>query len=153
MPTGCLQREQSLKWQFIKVLEADMKPAFSPKGSLRIAPTGSLKWCGENAENDRLGGLFNLQKVNKSQALTLNHRVAYPTHGAPNMQPGRVPGCNDHVCPSEQLRISILDWMKEKTATYKHPRIIEFVTSLPKTISGKIRRVEIRENDSQKTEN
>ena len=48
---------------------------------------------------------------------------------------------------SEQLRISILDWMKEKTATYKHPRIIEFVTSLPKTISGKIRRVEIREND------
>ena len=48
---------------------------------------------------------------------------------------------------SEQLRISILDWMKEKTATYKHPRIIEFVSSLPKTISGKIRRVEIREND------
>ena len=41
---------------------------------------------------------------------------------------------------SEQLRISILDWMKEKTATYKHPRIIEFVSSLPKTISGKIRR-------------
>ena len=53
---------------------------------------------------------------------------------------------------SEQLRISILDWMKEKTATYKHPRIIEFVTSLPKTISGKIRRVEIRENDDKKTE-
>ncbi|MCR4823683.1 MAG: AMP-binding protein, partial [Treponema sp.] len=47
---------------------------------------------------------------------------------------------------SEQLRISILDWMKEKTASYKHPRIIEFVASLPKTISGKIRRVEIREN-------
>ena len=51
---------------------------------------------------------------------------------------------------SEQLRISILDWMKEKTATYKHPRIIEFVSSLPKTISGKIRRVEIREKDSEK---
>ena len=50
---------------------------------------------------------------------------------------------------SEQLRISILDWMKEKTATYKHPRIIEFVSSLPKTISGKIRRVEIRENDAK----
>ncbi len=50
---------------------------------------------------------------------------------------------------SEQLRISILDWMKEKTATYKHPRIIEFVSSLPKTISGKIRRVEIRENDKK----
>ena len=51
---------------------------------------------------------------------------------------------------SEQLRISILDWMKEKTAAYKHPRIIEFVNSLPKTISGKIRRVEIRQNDEEK---
>lgn len=53
---------------------------------------------------------------------------------------------------SEQLRISILDWMKEKTANYKHPRIIEFVSALPKTISGKIRRVEIRENDAKKEE-
>lgn len=53
---------------------------------------------------------------------------------------------------SEQLRISILDWMKEKTASYKHPRIIEFVSALPKTISGKIRRVEIRENDQKKDE-
>jgi len=30
------------------------------------------------------------------------------------------------------------------TAPYKYPRIIEFVTELPKTISGKIRRVQIR---------
>ena len=53
---------------------------------------------------------------------------------------------------SEQLRISILDWMKEKTANYKHPRIIEFVSALPKTISGKIRRVEIRENDKNSSQ-
>ena len=50
---------------------------------------------------------------------------------------------------SEQLRLSILEWMKEKTANYKHPRIIEFVSELPKTISGKIRRVEIREKDAK----
>jgi len=30
---------------------------------------------------------------------------------------------------------------------YKYPRIVEFVKELPKTISGKIRRVEIREGD------
>lgn len=35
------------------------------------------------------------------------------------------------------------------TAPYKYPRIIEFVDALPKTISGKIRRVEIRERDKQ----
>ena len=37
--------------------------------------------------------------------------------------------------------------VKHETAPYKYPRIIEFVDELPKTISGKIRRVEIREND------
>ena len=39
---------------------------------------------------------------------------------------------------------------KENTAMYKCPRIFEFVKELPKTISGKIRRVEIREKDKGK---
>ena len=37
--------------------------------------------------------------------------------------------------------------VKKVTAPYKYPRIVEFVDELPKTISGKIRRVEIREKD------
>ena len=40
--------------------------------------------------------------------------------------------------------------VKRTTAPYKYPRIIEFVDELPKTISGKIRRVEIRQKDSNK---
>lgn len=40
--------------------------------------------------------------------------------------------------------------IKKASAPYKYPRIVEFVTELPKTISGKIRRVEIRENDKKK---
>ena len=39
--------------------------------------------------------------------------------------------------------------VKHVTAPYKYPRIIEFVDELPKTISGKIRRVEIREKDKK----
>lgn len=39
--------------------------------------------------------------------------------------------------------------VKQVTAPYKYPRVIEFVDELPKTISGKIRRVEIRENDAK----
>ena len=39
--------------------------------------------------------------------------------------------------------------VKHVTAPYKYPRIIEFVDALPKTISGKIRRVEIRERDKR----
>ncbi len=39
--------------------------------------------------------------------------------------------------------------VKRETAPYKYPRIIEFVDELPKTISGKIRRVEIRKKDAE----
>ena len=40
--------------------------------------------------------------------------------------------------------------VKRETAPYKYPRIVEFVDELPKTISGKIRRVEIRNRDNKK---
>ena len=40
--------------------------------------------------------------------------------------------------------------VKRETAPYKYPRIVEFVDELPKTISGKIRRVEIRNKDAEK---
>lgn len=44
------------------------------------------------------------------------------------------------------------DHVKHQTAPYKYPRIIEFVDELPKTISGKIRRIEIREKDAKNDE-
>ena len=47
----------------------------------------------------------------------------------------------------EKLIKEIQDHVKTVTAPYKYPRIIEFVDELPKTISGKIRRTEIREKD------
>jgi len=43
----------------------------------------------------------------------------------------------------------IQEHVKTVTAPYKYPRIIEFVDELPKTISGKIRRTEIRERDNK----
>jgi len=49
--------------------------------------------------------------------------------------------------PSEELKKELQDHVKRVTAPYKYPRIIDFVEELPKTISGKIRRVEIREKD------
>lgn len=45
------------------------------------------------------------------------------------------------------LEVELFDFVKHETALYKSPRIIEFVKELPKTFSGKIRRVEIREKD------
>jgi len=51
---------------------------------------------------------------------------------------------------NDQLAKEIQEHVKSVTAPYKYPRIIEFVTELPKTISGKIRRVEIRERSKSK---
>lgn len=50
---------------------------------------------------------------------------------------------------SEELKLELQDHVKKVTAPYKYPRIVEFVDELPKTISGKIRRVEIREKDTE----
>ncbi len=45
---------------------------------------------------------------------------------------------------TEEMKREIQNYVKEHTAPYKYPRIVEFVDSLPKTISGKIRRSVIR---------
>lgn len=52
--------------------------------------------------------------------------------------------------PSDELIRELQNHVKHATAPYKYPRIVEFVDELPKTTSGKIRRVEIRENDHKK---
>lgn len=52
--------------------------------------------------------------------------------------------------PTEELKKELQNHVKKTTAPYKYPREIEFVTELPKTISGKIRRVELREKDQKK---
>jgi len=53
--------------------------------------------------------------------------------------------------PSEQLKTELQNHVKKVTAPYKYPRIIEFVDELPKTISGKIKRRELRDADAAKS--
>ena len=50
--------------------------------------------------------------------------------------------------PSQELVRALQEHVKHVTAPYKYPRIVEFVSELPKTVSGKIRRVEIRQRDT-----
>ncbi len=52
---------------------------------------------------------------------------------------------DDAQCDS--LILELQNHVKRETAPYKYPRLIAFVDELPKTISGKIRRVEIRESE------
>ena len=51
---------------------------------------------------------------------------------------------------SPALAIELQDHVKQVTAPYKYPREIEFVTDLPKTISGKIRRTELRQLERER---
>ena len=52
---------------------------------------------------------------------------------------------------TEELKKDIQMYVKKNTAPYKYPRIVEFLDELPKTISGKIRRVELREQSNKKS--
>lgn len=54
------------------------------------------------------------------------------------------------VTPSDELIVELQNHVKTVTAPYKYPREIEFVESLPKTASGKIRRVELRELEKKR---
>ncbi len=53
--------------------------------------------------------------------------------------------------PTEALKKELQDYVKTHTAPYKYPRVIDFVAELPKTISGKIRRVDIRAGKQQQS--
>ena len=52
-----------------------------------------------------------------------------------------------NYAPSDALIKELQSFVKKTTAPYKYPRVIEFIDELPKTINGKIRRVEIRNRD------
>jgi acyl-coenzyme A synthetase/AMP-(fatty) acid ligase len=52
--------------------------------------------------------------------------------------------------PSPELAAELQEHVRRVTAPYKYPREVEFVESLPKTISGKIRRVELRELEQRR---
>jgi len=52
--------------------------------------------------------------------------------------------------PSEELVKELQEHVKQVTAPYKYPREVEFVTELPKTPSGKIKRAELRRREQEK---
>jgi len=55
----------------------------------------------------------------------------------------------DGYKPSDELKKDIQNYVKRETAPYKYPRLVEFVSVLPKTLSGKIKRAEIRGADKK----
>ena len=52
--------------------------------------------------------------------------------------------------PSDELAQEIKTHVRERHSAYAYPREIEFVDDLPKTLTGKIRRVELREQERER---
>jgi acetyl-CoA synthetase/medium-chain acyl-CoA synthetase len=74
--------------------------------------------------------------------------------GKPDEQRGQIVKafvvCAPGHQPSDELARELQEHCKRVTAPYKYPREVEFTDELPKTISGKIRRVELRERELQR---
>jgi acetyl-CoA synthetase len=51
--------------------------------------------------------------------------------------------------PSDELAKEISSFVRERLSQYAYPRKVEFVDDLPKTLTGKIRRIELREQEAQ----
>jgi acetyl-CoA synthetase len=51
----------------------------------------------------------------------------------------------DGHAPSPALTRALQDHVKEQTAPYKYPRVVDYAAELPKTASGKVRRAALRE--------
>jgi acetyl-CoA synthetase len=51
--------------------------------------------------------------------------------------------------PSPELAEEIKAFVRDRHSAYAYPRLIEFVTDLPKTLTGKIRRIELRQQEQE----
>jgi len=126
--------------------------------------TGDLAWRDEDGYYWFVGRVDDVIKSSGYRIGPFEVESALMTHpaviecaitGAPDEIRGQVVKASIILAPeyrpgSDELAKEIQEHVKTVTAPYKYPRIIEFVTELPKTISGKIRRVEIRERSQKK---
>ncbi len=119
--------------------------------------TGDVAWCDENGCYWYVGRSDDVIKTSgyrigpfevESVIMELPYVLECAVTGAPDPVRGQVIKAwimlTKDTTPSDELKKEIQDYVKAHTAPYKYPRLIEFVDSLPKTSSGKIRRTELR---------
>lgn len=94
-------------------------------------------------------GPFEVESVLLEHEFVVESAVVGSPHAAKGSLVKAFVVLNSACKPSKQTADEIFAYAKKNLAPYKIPRIIEFVTQLPKTISGKIRRVELRANEAQ----
>ena len=125
--------------------------------------TGDLAWCDEDGFYWYVGRADDVIKSSgyrigpfEVESALMEHPAVFETAitAVPDEIRGQVVKATIVLAkgyhPSDELKKALQDHVKKTTAPYKYPRIVEFVDELPKTISGKIKRVELREKDKNK---
>ncbi|MDR3253138.1 MAG: AMP-binding protein [Tannerella sp.] len=125
--------------------------------------TGDVAWCDEDGYYWFIGRADDVIKSSGYRIGPFEVESALMTHpavvecaitGVPDEIRGQIVKAtivlSKEYAPraGEELIREIQEHVKRVTAPYKYPRVVEFVSELPKTISGKIRRVEIREKSA-----
>ena len=125
-----------------------------------IYHTGDTAWCDEDGYYWYVGRTDDLIKSSgyrigpfeiESVIMELPFVLEVAVTGAPDPVRGQVVKAT--IVPTKGTVVTdalvkeVQTYVKTHTAPYKYPRIVEFVDELPKTISGKIRRVDIRKKD------
>lgn len=125
--------------------------------------TGDTAWCDEDGYYWYVGrnddvikasgyriGPFEIESVLIAHPAVLECAVTGAPHPIRGMVVKATIVLAKGYAASDELVKELQEHVKKNTAPYKYPRIVEFVTELPKTISGKIRRTEIRKRDIEK---
>ncbi len=143
---------------FTGYLDEPEKTARSRQGG--VYHTGDKAWMDEDGYFWFLGRVDDLIKSSgyrigpfEVESVLITHPavVEAAVTGVPDPDRGQVVKATvvlaQGFAPSETLTKELQDHVKKNTAPYKYPRIIDYVPELPKTISGKIKRAEIRDRD------
>ncbi|HEX7493691.1 MAG TPA: AMP-binding protein [Bacteroidales bacterium] len=127
-----------------------------------VYKTGDMAWCDEDGYFWFVGRADDVIKSSGYRIGPFEVESALMEHPAvlecaitavPDADRGQIVKAtivpSKNYIPGEELAKELQEHVKKVTAPYKYPRVVEFVTELPKTISGKIRRIQIRDEDNK----
>jgi len=109
-------------------------------------------WYQSRTDDLIISSGYNISGVEIEHVLLDHAKVAEcAVVGAPDEDRGQL--VKAYIVPSsgvtgcDELKKELQDWVKSQIAPYKYPRAIEFVSSLPKTVTGKLQRFQLRQQE------
>jgi 2-aminobenzoate-CoA ligase len=150
-PTGCLY------WRKPEQQKLYVRSGWNVPGDIFTKDDKGYYWYQCRNDDLIICGGYNIAGPEVESVLTEHPAVReVAVVASPDSLRGSIPKAfvilNEKYAPSDELAKELQDFVKQEIAPYKYPRKVEFLHSLPKTETGKIRRVELRERERTKSE-